>query len=264
MIALTAACWQFEVTSMSPEEQLHRLERTLDRLNQQACRLLVLPEMWLCGFSFPDLRTLAHKTPYAIERWQDWCRRMSMVLVGSMPEVEGEELFNTSYVVDADGELAGRYRKSHLFSPNGEHLRFAAGRELVVCNTQVGRLGILICYDLRFPELCRRLALDGAELLCVSALWPSVRIHHWDLLLRARALENQVFVLGSNGCGADGELIYGGSSAIVRPTGECLRSASEREECIVATMDLGEVESFRRAIPCWNDRREDLYGNLGK
>ncbi|MCU0572143.1 MAG: carbon-nitrogen family hydrolase [Syntrophobacteraceae bacterium] len=263
MSAFTAACWQLEVTTMGPEKQLHRLERALDQLSQKACRLLVLPEMWLCGFSFPELGTLALRTPYAIAQWQEWCRRTSMVLVGSMPEVEGGNLFNTSYVVDANGELAGRYRKSHLFSPNGEHLRFAAGRDLLVCNTRVGRLGILICYDLRFPEVCRRLTLDGAQVLCVSALWPSVRIHHWDLLLRARALENQVFVLGCNGCGADGDLHYGGSSAIVRPTGECLGSASENEECIVAVIDLREVESFRRAIPCWNDRREDLYGNLG-
>lgn len=262
MSLFTAACWQLEVTMTGPEEQLHRLEQALNQLSQKACRLLVLPEMWLCGFSFPELRTLAVKTPYAIAQWQDWCRRTSMVLVGSMPEVEGEDLFNTSYVVDADGELAGRYRKSHLFSPNGEHLRFAAGRELVVCNTRAGRLGILICYDLRFPEVCRRLALDGAQVLCVSALWPSVRIHHWDLLLRARALENQVFVLGCNGCGADGELHYGGSSAIVRPTGECLASASEKEGLIFAEIDLREIESFRRAIPCWNDRREHLYGDL--
>lgn len=264
MTVFTAACWQLEVAARSPEEHLERLEATLGILRERAVRLLLLPEMWLCGFSWRDLRALALGTPRIVECWQAWCRRNSMVLVGSMPEVDNANLYNTSFVVDADGELAGRYRKTHLFSPHGEHLRFAPGQEAVVCDTQVGRVGVLICYDLRFPELCRRMALDGAQLVCVSALWPSVRIGHWELLLRARAIENQLFILGCNGWGADGDLVYGGRSAIVSPTGECLAGEREGESCIEGVIDLDEIDSFRRLIPCWNDRRDDLYGNLGR
>jgi len=264
MNGFTAACWQFEVGSLSPAQHLERLGGALSDLSAKGCRLLVLPEMWFCGFSPTDLRSLAMCTADMLARWRDQCRRASVVLVGSMPEIEGEHLFNTSYVVDGDGAVVGRYRKTHLFSPNGEHKRFSPGQSMVVCDTQWGRLGLLICYDLRFPELSRRLALEGAQVLCVSALWPSVRIRHWDLLLRSRALENQLFVVGCNGCGRDGELVYGGGSAIIGPTGECLSGLSDGEGWISAELDLDQIESVRRAIPCWADRREDLYGNLLK
>jgi predicted amidohydrolase len=259
-----AACWQADVTAGKPEGQSQVLESVLNRLSREGCRLLVLPEMWLCGFSRDDLRALALRTPSVVAQWQDWCRRSSMVIVGSMPEIEGGSLFNTSYVVDGNGNVAGLYRKTHLFSPHGEHLAFSPGQETVVCDTQVGRLGILICYDLRFPELSRRLVLDGAQVLCVSALWPLARIRHWDLLLRARALENQVYVVGCNGCGLDGTLVYGGGSAIVGPTGERLARASENEASIQAAVDLEAMETFRRALPCWVDRRGDIYGDLGR
>ncbi|MCU0588000.1 MAG: carbon-nitrogen family hydrolase [Syntrophobacteraceae bacterium] len=264
MLPFMAACWQGEVTARSPEEHISRLEQVLGRLSGEGCRLLVLPEMWFCGFSRSDLRTLALKSPSILARWQDWCQRSSMVIVGSMPEIAGGHLFNASYVVDGNGELAGRYCKTHLFSPHGEQRVFTPGQEALVCDTQLGRLGILICYDLRFPELSRRLALKGARVLCVSALWPLARIRHWDLLLRARALENQVFVVGCNGCGADGSLLYGGGSVIAAPTGERLARGSENEEIIRATVDFETMESFRLALPCWDDRRGDLYGDLGR
>jgi predicted amidohydrolase len=220
--------------------------------------------MWFCGFSPKDLRSLALQTREIIAHWRDLSRRTSVVIVGSMPEIEGEQLFNTSHVVDGDGTVVGRYRKTHLFSPNGEHKRFSPGHRMVVCDTQLGRLGLLICYDLRFPELSRRLALDGAQVLCVSALWPSVRIRHWNLLLRSRALENQVFVVGCNGCGRDGELFYGGSSAIIDPMGECISMPIDGEGYVCAELDLEKALSFRRSIPCWADRRSDLYGDLRK
>ncbi len=264
MSRFTAACWQFEVSLLSLEEHLEQLEQVVDDLHAKGCRLLVLPEMWFCGFSPPQLRSLALRTPEVLAHWQNLCRQKSMVLTGSMPELDGAHLYNTSFVVDADGTVAGSYRKTHLFSPNGEHLKFAPGQSLLVCATRLGRVGIVICYDLRFPEISRRLALEGAQVLCVSALWPAVRIEHWDLLLRSRALENQVFVVGCNGCGQDGDLVYGGGSAIIDPTGHCLSRAPAGAGWISAELDLTQIESFRRAIPCWADRREDLYGSLGK
>jgi omega-amidase len=257
-----AACWQCEVHSFSVEQNLARLDRVFEELSRRECRLLVLPEMWGCGFSPADLGTLALETPLILEAWRERCRHHSMVMVGSMPETDDGHLFNTSYVVDADGSVAARYRKMHLFSPNDEPVRFTAGEEPVVCDTMVGHLGIMICYDLRFPELSRHLALAGAQILCVSALWPQVRVNHWDLLLRARSLENQVFVVGCNGWGMDGELNYGGNSAIISPTGDCLWVAGEGENCGGSKIDLAEIDVFRQAIPCWADRRPDLYAKF--
>jgi predicted amidohydrolase len=96
-------------------------------------------------------------------------------------------------------------RKVHLFSPYNEQGHFAAGTSAEVFSTSIGKVSMMICYDLRFPELARRLALDGAEIICPSALWPAVRIENWSLLLRARANENQLFMIGCNGCGPPGE-----------------------------------------------------------
>jgi omega-amidase len=254
-----AACWQCEVTSFSAKQNLTRLDGVFSELSRRECRLLVLPEMWSCGFSPADLGVFALETPLILEAWRERCRRYSMVMVGSMPEIDGARLFNTSYVVDVDGSVVARYRKMHLFSPNDEAVRFTAGQKPVVCDTTVGRLGIMICYDLRFPELSRHLASAGAQILCVSALWPQVRVSHWNLLLRARALENQVFAVGCNGWGKDGALLYGGNSAVISPTGESLWVAGEGEKCGGVGIDLTQIDAFRQAIPCWVDRRPDLY-----
>jgi predicted amidohydrolase len=155
--------------------------------------------------------------------------------------------------------VVGKYRKIHLFSLTGEPDQFERGRAPVVCETSVGRLGVEICYDLRFPELSRRLALDGAEILCFSALWPDTRIAHWSLLLRSRAVENQLFVMGCNGCGAEGNTQYGGASVIVSPTGTLLAEARQREEVIIARLNPAEMREYRRHIPCFADRLPGCY-----
>jgi omega-amidase len=129
----------------------------------------------------------------------------------------------------------------------------------MVCNTEAGRIAIMICYDLRFPELARRLALDGANLLCVSALWPQARIDHWSLLLRARALENQLFVLGCNGSGKDGKTIFGGRSALISPQGSPLAEANDHEQRLLAPLELNELSHFREQIPCFADRVPGAY-----
>ena len=181
--------------------------------------LLVFPEMWSCAFPNAVLGTMAGKTPMVLDRLAQWAAGYGMVLVGSLPEADGGTVYNTSYVVERTGEIVGKYRKIHRFSFAGEDRHFGRGEETLVCSTSVGKLGIMICYDLRFPELARRLALDGAEIICISAQWPVPRIDHWSTLLRARAIENQIFVAGCNGCGREGKLQYAGRSAVVTPLG---------------------------------------------
>jgi len=251
---------QFEVFSGDIDGNLVQVEKALVEFAEEGCRLVVLPEMWSCGFPYPSLRTMAARTPDVLERLREWGRLHGLVLVGSLPEADGDEIFNTSYVIDKTGEIAGTYRKVHLFSLHGEDLHFGRGRSPLVCSTGAGRLGIMICYDLRFPELARRLAMDGAEILCVSALWPIARIDHWSILLRSRALENQLFVIGCNGCGREGMLQYGGASAIVSPTGAILAEAGIQENRLTAILDPEEITLFRQQIPCLSDRAPEVYG----
>lgn len=203
---------------------------------------------------------MAEMTPHILDLQQEWASRHGMVIVGSLPEPRGNQVFNTSFVFDADGSIVGKYRKIHLFSLNKEDEHFGRGDIAAVCETRVGKLGIQVCYDLRFPETSRKLALDGAEIICFSAQWPTVRIDHWRTLLRARAIENQLFVLGCNGCGTEGKLIYGGNSAVVSPLGRVLAEADGEEAVIAGELSSEELLEFRRLIPCFEDRSPAAYG----
>jgi omega-amidase len=254
-----AGCYQFRVHSGQVKKNLRSVEAALPWFAEQRCQLLVLPEMWSCGFFYEQLAAMAEQTPQVLATLQQWSCSHGMVLVGSLPEAADGVIYNTSYVVDATGEIVGSYRKIHLFSMNREDEHFGRGSQVLVCNTQAGRIATMICYDLRFPELARRLALDGANLLCVSALWPQARIDHWSLLLRARALENQLFVLGCNGSGKDGKTIFGGRSALISPQSTPLAEANDQEQRLLAPLELNELSHFREQIPCLADRVPGAY-----
>jgi predicted amidohydrolase len=162
-------------------------------------------------------------------------------------------------VVNANGVVTGQYRKAHLFSPSGEHKAFRAGGATRVVHTDRGVVGPLICYDLRFPELSRKYYLEGATLFCVSAQWPAARKSHWDTLLNARAIENQLFVVAANAVGQSGDFVFPGGSAIVSPLGERLAEGVNEEAVVAATIDPSEADKFRRRIPCLEDRNERAY-----
>lgn len=251
---------QFDVEPGEISRNVKRVERALREFGDRGCRLVLLPEMWSCGFFYSALREMAGETPGIIERLQELAEELDLVVIGSLPELEGDCVYNTLSVIDSDGRLAGSYRKIHLFTFAEEQLYFTRGRAPLVCDTSVGRIGAMICYDLRFPELARRLALDGAEILCVPALWPDVRIGHWSLLLRARAVENQLFVMGCNGTGREGRLQYGGHSAIVSPLGTVLGEGGAKEETIAARAAPEEMIAYREQMRCFEDRLPGIYG----
>ena len=175
-----------------------------------------------------------------------------------MPEPHGEKVFNTVHLID-NGRLAGVYRKLHLFSLLGEDKAFDGGDSWLLAETSIGTVGVMICYDLRFPELSRRLAVEGAQVVCVPAQWPKPRQEHWRTLLRARAIENQLFVVACNACGPIGKLDFFGMSMIIDPKGEVLAEGGEADCVITAPLDMQVMTDWRAQIPCFNDRRPELY-----
>src|SRR6056297_2278940 len=216
--------------------------------------------MWSTGYAYRNLQESAAKTPRVLERIGQECRELNLVSVGSLPELENGRIYNTAYVIDR-GEIVASYRKLHLFSTLGEDKFLAAGNHSLVVETSVGRLGIAICYDLRFPELFRKLALEGADLICIPAEWPKPRQVHWQTLLRARAIENQVFVIAANCCNIQGKIDFCGLSQIISPLGDILTAADESSDAeLVAKFDFSEMESYRSQIQILNDRRADIYG----
>ena len=256
-----AATIQFNITLGEVDNNLRQALAGLRKVHDQGAQLVVLPEMWSTGYDYKHLPSLAEQTPRVIEALRQASAELGMVVVGSLPEKEGEKVFNTAYVVDR-GRLAASYRKLHLFSTMGEDRFLAAGNKTLVVPTAAGRLGVAICYDLRFPELFRKLALEGAEILCLPAEWPKPRQEHWRTLLRARAIENQLFVVATNCCGIQGKLDFFGMSMLLAPRGEVLAEAGEAPTELVATFDFEEMSNYRYQIPCFRDRRPEVYGHL--
>jgi omega-amidase len=253
-----AAAVQFTIKLGDVEANLIQVKGALQRLALHGVELAVLPEMWSSGFAYRELNQLARRTPELLGELATLSRDLGMVIAGSLPEAHGEKVFNTAYLMDR-GRLAGSYRKIHLFSLMGEDRSLDAGQGSLVAQTSIGKIGVMICYDLRFPELARKLALEGAEIIVVPGEWPKPREEHWRILLRARAIENQLFVVAANCCGVVGKLDFFGASLIIDPKGEILAQGGYQSGEPVATLDAAEMENWRASIPCLADRRPDCY-----
>ena len=258
---ICAAAVQFNITLGGVETNLAKALAGLERVQARGARLAVLPEMWSSGYDYKHLSQLAEETPRVRAALREFSARHGMVIVGSLPEKSDGKIYNTAYIIDRGGDLAS-YRKLHLFSTMGEDRFLAAGDQLQVVPTSVGRLGVAICYDLRFPEFFRKLALEGAEILCIPAEWPKPRQDHWRTLLRARAIENQFFVAAANCCGIQGKLDFFGMSLLLSARGEILAEAGESEAEICAVFDFAEMATYRSQIQCFKDRRPEIYGTL--
>ncbi len=250
---------QFDVRPGDIELNLSSALKGIDQLKAQNAKIALLPEMWSCGFDNKNLGKHAEKTDNIIDELTLMASRYNMIIAGSLPESSGNDIFNTMYLIDGDRGLVDTYRKIHLFSHAHEDKCFCAGNRAVVCETSVGPVGLMICYDLRFPELCRTLTLSGALLVLTSAQWPLERITHWDILLRARAIENQIFMVAANRCGMENNIEYGGRSLLVSPYGEIFANAQDRECIISSEIDLEQLFEYRRKIPCLNERMPDTY-----
>jgi predicted amidohydrolase len=259
MQPITAAAIQFTVKQGDMDANLGYVREALARVAAQGAHLAVLPEMWSSGFAYKNLLELAQRTEAVVAELCELSLRYRLVLVGSQPEpADDGRVFNTVHVIDT-GKVVATYRKLHLFSLLGEEKAFKGGNGWCLAETSIGKVGVIICYDLRFPELSRRLALEGARVICVPAQWPKPRQEHWRTLLRARAIENQLYVVACNACGVIGKLDFFGMSMVIDPKGELLADAGEDACEILATLDWQAMDAWRAQIPCFQDRRPELY-----
>jgi omega-amidase len=255
----TAAVIQFNVSQGDVDANLAYVREALARVAAQGANLAVLPEMWSTGFAYKTLGELAQRTESVVAELCELSARYKLVIVGSQPEPAGDgRVFNTIHVID-NGQVVARYRKLHLFSLLGEDKAFKGGDSWCLADTSLGKVGVIICYDLRFPELSRRLALEGARVICVPAQWPKPRQEHWRTLLRARAIENQLYVISCNACGLIGKLDFFGMSMVIDPQGEVAADAGGEPCEILASLDWQAMDEWRARIPCFTDRRPDCY-----
>ena len=253
--------WQMRV----PREKKDALEQAkagCEKAKGCGADLLALPEMFCCPYETELFPLRAEpEGGETFQRCSDLARQYGVWLsAGSVPErSEDGRVYNTAYVFDREGACVASYDKTHLFTPMGEHEYFTPGDHLCTFTLDGVKCGLIICYDLRFPELTRSLILQGCDLLFVPAEWPKVRLLHWQTLNRARAIENQIFLACCNGCGTAGETVYGGHSAIYDPWGEVKAEAGEQEEIILADCDFAVKEQIRSSINVFRDRRPEMY-----
>lgn len=219
--------------------------------------LVVLTEMFATGFSMNTHRTAEAEDGPTATWMHAQAAAHDVVLAGSVALAADDGLAtNSLLVVDRDG-LRDRYDKLHPFSYAGEHERFGSGEVPVVVELGGLRIGLSVCYDLRFAPLYWR-RTPAVDVEVVVANWPATRRHHWRALLDARAIENQTFVVGVNRVGSGGGLEYAGDSRIVDPSGEVLAAAAGQEALLVAEVDGDVVTAIRDRFPFRNDRRPDV------
>jgi predicted amidohydrolase len=186
-------------------------------------------------------------------------RQFRLHLAGSLLERHAGGVSNTAVLYAPDGALLGAYRKVHLFRLMQEPRYLVAGEHATLCPTPWGPVGLAICYDLRFPELFRTMAVAGAVLFLVPAQWPVRRVEAWLLLARARAVENELIVAACNRVGSDGQVTFPGRSLVVDPWGHVLVEGDDRERLLIAQADLREVHKARRYLTVYEDRRPEAY-----
>ncbi len=257
----------------NPAENLANVEYFLDRAAEMGAEFASLPELWTYLGPYSGFEKAAESIPGpVIERLQEKARKHKMIVHGgSMVEYAPDKpgkFYNTSVLIDRDGELVAQYRKIHLFDvelANGEKHheseRILPGDKVVTAEVDGITFGLTVCYDLRFPELYRSLALQGAQVLLVPACFT---LHtgrdHWEVLLRARAIENQCFVVAPAQVGPYPPNRQSfGRSMIINPWGLVLAQAQDKPAVIMTEIDLAEIERTRAQIPCLEHRRPQVY-----
>ncbi len=226
--------------------------------------LILFPEMADTGYAMEVIRATATSWETgAVPELKAIARELSLSIVSGVSEREADKIYNTQVVIGPEGEILAKYRKTHLFALIGEDQTCAAGE----CLTSIGLgsfvAGLSICYDLRFPEIYRALAVDrGVNLFLNSSAWPFPRFEHLRVLATARAIENQSYLILANRVGRDSGAPFCGSSAIIDPYGVTIAAASaDREELLVAEVSPAVVKSVREKMPVFADRRPQLYAN---
>lgn len=248
---MNIALIQPDIIWESPEENLEKYDLMLDKLNHDN-DLIVLPEMFTTGFSMHSEK-LARP---AENKYVDWMLRKveehRSAITGSLIINEKGKYYNRLIFADSEGKLSV-YDKRHLFKMGGEGEHFSAGRKKLIVKQANWKICPLVCYDLRFPVWSRN--RDEYDMLLYVANWPASRAEVWNTLLRARAIENQCWVVAVNRVGIDGENIqYNGESQVIDPKGNIRMKLNSSERVAETSVSLEDLRKFKKKFPVWNDR----------
>lgn len=223
--------------------------------------VIILPEIWTTGYALKNVAAAAEHTdgPLMTRLAGIAGSQRVHIIAGSVPVSRNGRVYNTTLVIDRQGTVVASYEKVHLFSLYGEERFFAPGTKLGMLALDNMTAGVAICYDLRFPELFRSLALQGAQAVFVPAGWPAARGHHWRTLAQARAIENHLYVCAVNCVGSYKGSPFYGHSLLVDPEGVILAEGDDRETIIYGEINPARVTEARKVMLTFADRRPDIY-----
>lgn len=259
---MKVSCLQMDVLPAQPEANFPHAAELIRQAMAEQPDVIVLPESWDISFlprnATPELYENSYRR--AVREIGDLAKAYNVnIVAGSVSNYREGKLCNTCCVFDHQGALIASYDKIHLFSHVGEDKRYAPGEAICTFRLDGVRCGVIICYDVRFPELVRTMCLDGLDVLFVVCQWPKARIDMLHTLCRARAIENQIFVACCSACGTAGDRVCGGNSAIFGPSGEFLAAAADAQTVLCADCELDSLQGLRDSFPVFRDRRPELY-----
>lgn len=256
-------------TEVNQDETMEKAYRMVREAASNGAEIVVLPEMYNCPYTreyFKKYASLGHKK--AVAAMSGWARELGILLVGgSVPETENDKIYNTCFVFDKQGRQIARHRKVHLFDVDLPDMRFresatfSPGENITVFDTEYGKMGCAICFDARFPELFRAMAVRGAKIIFLPAQFNTkTGPAHWDMTLRMRAVDNELFIVGASAARYEGfNYLCWGHSAVADPFGDIIAQCDEKEQIIYADIDLERVEEVREILPTFKRLRRDVY-----
>jgi predicted amidohydrolase len=264
-----AALLQMKIVN-DKEKNIDEAVKLIEKVANEGADIAILPEMFCCPYNNYYFKAFAEEVGgIAYKRIQEAAKENKIyVVAGTIPELENNLIFNTAYVFNRDGLQVAKHRKMHLFDidvKGGQYFKesdtFTPGSNVTVFETEFGKIGIEICFDVRFPELSRLTAEEGAQVIIIpGAFNMTTGPAHWELLFRSRALDNQVYTIGVAPA-RDLQSSYHsyGNSLVVSPWGNVLNSMDEQEGYIIQEIDLNYVQKVREEIPVLKNRRKDIY-----
>ncbi|MBP2641446.1 MAG: Nitrilase/cyanide hydratase and apolipoprotein N-acyltransferase [Firmicutes bacterium] len=261
MKKLRVTVLQTDLVFGDPSANLSKMLIALQSALQEKPDAIIWPEMWNTCYDLTRLQDIADRdgTP-SIPPLKEFAAQNGVNMVaGSIADIRNGNAYNTTYVINRSGEAVAAYSKIHLIGLMDENRFISPGSELNLFTLDSISCGSIICYDLRFPELIRSLAVKGAEILFVPAQWPSSRLAHWRALLVARAIENQMYVVSANRVGKDPNNDFPGHSMVIDPWGDILYEAGSEEEIFTVELDIELVRQVRAKMPVFKDRVPAVY-----
>ena len=256
-------------TELMQQDTMMKAEGMIREAAAKGADFVVLPEMFNCPYSkayFKKYAALGHEE--AVADMSRWAKELGIYIVGgSIPEVDGENIYNSCFVFDRQGRQIARHRKVHLFDVDIPGMRFkesatfTPGSEITVFDTEYGKMGAAVCFDVRFPELFRAMAVRGAKVIFLPAQFNmATGPVHWELCLRSRAVDNELFMVAASAARYEGfSYECWGHSAVIDPYGTVIAGCDEKEQIILAELDLDRIEDVRKRLPTFEHLRREIY-----